>query len=386
MRFISLFSGIGGLDLGLERAGWQCVAQVEHDPYCLTVLQRHWPDVPKWEDIRRVRTDELPQADAVVGGFPCQPFSLAGRRRGADDGRNLWPEMRRIVEGVRPRWVLAENVPGIVYSYLDTVWTDLETIGYTVGAFTLPAAALGAPHIRERVFIIARIAGDVPDAASVGCDGWLFDAQATIQEWLAAAERNNPWAAEPRVARMAYGIPHRVDRVKALGNAVVPQVAELVGRLILAIEKEADETIRRQRRGAPMNGIQVLQIVLLAQRGPTGLSRPIPVFRERMEQELEELKEAVEDGDREAVALELADVAYYAALHAFKTGEPASIEALLDDVDCHRVRDVLGVDPLDDIDWWAARFAITKYRTRFVENGCRKDDDAERQAIQEVLP
>lgn len=135
-----------------------------------------------------------------------------------------------------------------------------------------------------------------------------------------------------------------------------------------------------------MNGIQVLQIVLLAQRGPTGLSRPIPVFRERMEQELEELKEAVEDGDREAVALELADVAYYAALHAFKTGEPASIEALLDDVDCHRVRDVLGVDPLDDIDWWAARFAITKYRTRFVENGCRKDDDAERQAIQEVLP
>ncbi len=266
MKFISLFSGIGGLDLGLERAGWRCVAQVENDPYALCVLQRHWPHVPKWEDIRHVRIEELPSADAVVGGFPCQPFSVAGKRRGENDPRNLWPEMRRIIAGIRPRWVLAENVPGIINTYLDKVADDLEDLGYTVGAFTLPAAAFGAPHIRERLFIVAYTNGsgqhgegvpvlpqggweprgdvdsgrgstNVSDPQGFRCAWWEDIPPATIQEWLASIERDNPWAIEPGVGRVAYGVPHRVDRVRTLGNAVVPLVAQFVGRLILEADR-----------------------------------------------------------------------------------------------------------------------------------------------------
>ncbi len=238
MRFISLFSGIGGLDLGLERAGWRCVAQVENDDYALAVLQRHWPGVPKWRDVRDVQPEELPEADAVVGGFPCQPFSVAGKRRGADDPRNLWPEMRRIVAGVRPRWVLAENTPGIISVYLDGIADDLEALGYTVGAFTLPAAAFGAPHIRERLFVVAH------------ADGVGLSLPADI-EWVCPSEGVavtapepfllGPWPPGPEqigdVPRMDDGVPHRVDRLRALGNAVVPQVAEFIGRLIIAVDR-----------------------------------------------------------------------------------------------------------------------------------------------------
>ena len=265
MRFISLFSGVGGIDLGLERSGWRCVAQVENNAYALAVLRRHWPSVPKWEDVHNVRPEELPNADAVVGGFPCQPFSVAGKRRGAGDPRNLWPEMRRIVAGVRPRWVLAENVAGIINTYLDAVADDLETLGYTVGAFTLPAAAFGAPHLRERLFIIAytditgqhregvsilpkggrqpwrdadtgRSGAPVPHTKGFGCPRWADLPPASVQEWLARLERDNPWAAEPGMGRVAHGVPNRVDRVRALGNAVVPQVAEFIGRLILEVD------------------------------------------------------------------------------------------------------------------------------------------------------
>ena len=230
MRFISLFSGIGGFDLGLERAGWRCVAQVEIDEYARGVLDRHWPDVPKWRDIHEVGPEDLPEADAVVGGFPCQPFSLAGRRRGASDPRNLWPEMRRIVEDVRPRWVLAENVAGIINTYLDAVADDLEAMDYAVGAFALPAAAFGAPHIRERLFIVAHAEG-------FRCEWREALPPAPIQEWLARLERDNPWTAEPGVDRVAYGVSNRVDRIRALGNAVVPQVAEFIGRLILEVDR-----------------------------------------------------------------------------------------------------------------------------------------------------
>ncbi len=274
MRFISLFSGIGGLDLGLEHAGWQCVAQVESDPYALAVLKKHWPDVPKWEDVRDVRPEELPAADAVVGGFPCQPFSVAGQRRGADDPRNLWPEMRRIVAGIRPHWVVAENVAGLIATYLDTVADDLEALGYTIGAFTLPAAAFGAPHLRERLFIVAHADGhrqhgaglsvlpaggrqprrdadagregtDVPDAEGIGRQQRADLPPAAIQEWLAEIERDNPWAAEPGVGRVADGVSRRVDRLRGLGNAVVPQTAEFIGGLILAIDQRHTERTPR---------------------------------------------------------------------------------------------------------------------------------------------
>ncbi len=273
MRFVSLFAGIGGFDLGFERAGMQCVAQVEIDPYCRAVLAKHWPDVLRFEDVRKVGKHNLPPADVIVGGFPCQPHSLAGKRRGAEDDRDLWPEYRRIVAELRPRWVVGENVPGIRTTILDAVLSDLENLGYTVGAVVIPACAFGAPHIRERVFIVAYADGTgqhregvsilpkggrqpwcnadtgrggqvVPDAQGFRCPRWEDLPPAAIQEWLTRLERDNPWAAEPGMGRVAHGVPHRVDRLRALGNAVVPQVAEFIGRLILEADAAHRPTLR----------------------------------------------------------------------------------------------------------------------------------------------
>jgi DNA (cytosine-5)-methyltransferase 1 len=155
MRFVSLFAGIGGLDLGLERAGMRCVAQVENDPYCVRVLAKHWPGVPRWGDIRDLDPKELPDHDLICGGFPCQPVSLAGARQAQDDPRWLWPEMFRIVRTVRPRWVLVENVPGLASAGLGDVLGDLASVGYDAEWQSIPAAAVGAPHLRWRIFIVA---------------------------------------------------------------------------------------------------------------------------------------------------------------------------------------------------------------------------------------
>ena len=114
MRFVSLFSGIGGIDLGLERAGMECVGQVEYDPWCNQILEKHWPDTPRWQDIHDLDPEELPDHDLIAGGFPCQPVSLAGKRLAQDDPRWLWPEYLRIIRVVRPRYVLVENVPGLL--------------------------------------------------------------------------------------------------------------------------------------------------------------------------------------------------------------------------------------------------------------------------------
>ena len=127
MRFGSLFAGIGGLDLGLERAGMECAWQVEIDDYCTRVLAKHWPDVPKYKDVCDVGKQNLEPVDLIAGGFPCQPHSVAGKRKGAEDDRNLWPEYLRIVREVKPRYVLGENVLGIVSTYIDTVLSDLES-------------------------------------------------------------------------------------------------------------------------------------------------------------------------------------------------------------------------------------------------------------------
>lgn len=155
MEFISLYSGIGGIELGFERAGMRCVAQVEKDPYCNQVLAKHWPDIPRFENDEEVGAHNLPAAQLITGGFPCQPFSTAGEQRGEADPRNRWPQMRRIVAECHPDWVVAENVTGIIGLYLDTVLDDLEAEGYEVGAFVFPVASLGAPHLRHRVWILA---------------------------------------------------------------------------------------------------------------------------------------------------------------------------------------------------------------------------------------
>lgn len=162
MRVLSLFSGGGLGDFGLTLAGMEIVGQVEIDEYCQKILSLRWPDVPKWRDIREVKGNEVLERcgriDLISGGFPCQPFSTAGRRTGKDDNRYLWPEMLRVIREVRPRWVLAENVPGLLSisdgRVFGTVIRDLAESGYGVEWDCIPASAFGAPHRRDRVWIV----------------------------------------------------------------------------------------------------------------------------------------------------------------------------------------------------------------------------------------
>lgn len=259
--FGSLFAGIGGIDLGLERAGMTCKWQVEIDDYASKVLAKHWPHVRRYRDVKDCGAHNLEPVQLIAGGFPCQPHSVAGKRRGGEDHRNLWPEMCRIVAELRPAWVLGENVPGIRTTMLDEVLSDLEALGYATTALVIPACALDAPHRRERVFVIAHadragqheqsvsvrpmgrrqqadhtdtgwICSDVSNTYSAGLSQW--ERRETAQRAQSAVERCCRWAAEPDVGRVADGVPHRVDRIRCLGNAVVPQVAQFIGEMILA--------------------------------------------------------------------------------------------------------------------------------------------------------
>lgn len=153
---LSLCSGIGGADLAAEWTGYiEIIGQVEIDPFCQAVLAKHWPDVKRMADIKEVEGHEFGRVDIIVGGIPCQPFSNAGKQTGKSDDRYLWPEMFRIIKATYPTWVVIENVDDFTYMALDTVQIDLEGEDYTVQAFVLPACATGAPHIRERCFVVA---------------------------------------------------------------------------------------------------------------------------------------------------------------------------------------------------------------------------------------
>ena len=232
MRFGSLFAGIGGLDLGLERAGLECVWQVEIEDYCTKVLEKHWPDVTKYKDVRDVGGQTLEPVDLIAGGFPCQPHSVAGKRRGAADDRNLWPEFIRVIRETKPRYILAENVPGIITTYLDTVLSDLEREDYTCTTLNIPAIAFGAPHRRERIFIVAYT---VRQHCQKSFPRSEHDRETQAQETRSNHFEGDWPVVAARLLRMDDGIPSRLDRrrIEHLGNVVVPQVAEWIGRRIM---------------------------------------------------------------------------------------------------------------------------------------------------------
>ena len=152
---VDLFSGIGGFSLGLERAGFKTVVFCEQDKFCQKVLNKHWPEIPIEPDIKTFDGKKYAGAFILTGGFPCQPFSCAGKRRGKEDERALWPEMFRVIQEVRPTWIIGENVAGFIGMGLDDSISDLEREGYSVQAFIIPACAVNAPHRRDRVWIVA---------------------------------------------------------------------------------------------------------------------------------------------------------------------------------------------------------------------------------------
>jgi len=156
IRTLSLFAGIGGIDLGLEATGhFETVQFVEYDPYCQHILKRHWPDVPVWGDVKTFDSDSCGEIDCIVGGYPCQPFSVAGKQKGTQDDRHLWPRMFEIIKHKRPSLILCENVSGHIVLGLDEVLLDLEGEGYSTRTLLIPASAVDANHKRERVWIVA---------------------------------------------------------------------------------------------------------------------------------------------------------------------------------------------------------------------------------------
>ncbi len=237
LSVLDLFSGIGGFSLGLSGAGFQAIAFCESDPFCRRVLARHFPAIPVHHDIRRMHAGVL-RPFLVAGGFPCQDSSLAGRGAGLAGARTgLWAEMARIVGECRPRWVVAENVPGLRSRGADRVAADLEALGYRVWPLVVGAVHAGAPHRRRRVFLLGRrIAAD-----AAGARLEMRQRGATLPSPSLHVERCRGWDAEPGLCRVVDGFPGRVDQVRALGNAVVPAVAAMIGRAILAAEGLAAE-------------------------------------------------------------------------------------------------------------------------------------------------
>ena len=332
---LDLFAGIGGFALGLEETGlFKTTCFVENEPYCQAVLKHHWPHVPVLGDVYDVRGRDLPEPhpDVLVGGFPCQPYSHAGKQHAQSDPRDLWPEMFRLVRECRPTWVVGENVTGLVQLGLDRVLSDLESEGYATRTFNIPACAVGAPHLRQRLWIVAHAHSesepDVPidgdagrrqlgfdfvadtdarqrnksheeiqagrssidlcsqdvadterksegserigsrserikrasegkrpearhrsgnireDVANTDSSGFVkrrgsdsMETQYTSTECSRQGQSPSNWLTEPNVGRVAHGVPARVAQLRALGNALIPQIATEIGHAIACAEQ-----------------------------------------------------------------------------------------------------------------------------------------------------
>jgi DNA (cytosine-5)-methyltransferase 1 len=235
-RVLDLFSGIGGFSLGLERTGgFKTVAFCEIDPYCRKVLAKHWPGVPIYDDVRELTAERLQQdgiiADVLCGGFPCQDISVAGSSKGIDGPRSgLWREYARIIGEIRPQFVIVENTAALTGRGLGRVLGDLAEVGFDAEWHCIPAAAIGAPHLRDRLWLIAT------DANSNRLEGRLFGTE--IARGSASLVGGDVWESIPEHPghRSRNGVSAYVDRLRALGNAVVPQIPELIGRAILQAE------------------------------------------------------------------------------------------------------------------------------------------------------
>jgi DNA (cytosine-5)-methyltransferase 1 len=281
-KLLDLFSGLGGFSLGLERTGcFQTVAFCDNDKYSNLVLQKHWKGVKIYNDVREITkqkliADGIELPDIITGGFPCQPFSVAGKQKGTSDDRHLWPEMFRIIKELTPRWIIGENVKGLVNlqdgMVFETVCTDLEGEGYEVRAFNIPAAGVGAPHRRERIWIVANSRralrqgtelretnedeirkedadmfkrssssseSNVANTTSKRLEGQFGSKLQGTREGFTHGSQtiNGWWDIEPNVGRVAHGVSGRVHRLKGLGNSIVPQIAEEIGKAIIEAER-----------------------------------------------------------------------------------------------------------------------------------------------------
>ena len=276
---LDLFSGIGGFALAANAAGFETICFCEKDDFCQKILKKHWPNITINDDIKTFNASKYLGVDLLTGGFPCQPYSLAGTQQ-EDDDRKLWPEMLRVIQECQPTWIIGENVPGIINLALDGIITDLEKEDYEVQSFVIPACAVNAPHKRDRVWIVAhtkreRLQGQHGHELCGGGGGsdngsaWIkyqgswsgFLANSFSKRTQVQAARKQPAIQmsrsqskdmdegciqdpvgvlrriEPRICGVAYGVPNRVDRIKCLGNAIVPQVAFELLRNIAIINK-----------------------------------------------------------------------------------------------------------------------------------------------------
>jgi len=257
LKLLDLFSGIGGFSIGLERSGaFETVAFCEREPFCQHIIKKHWPGVPIYEDVEtltasRLAADGVP-VDAICGGFPCQDISLAGAGAGLDGKRSgLWWQFHRLIEETQPSWVIIENVSALRSRGLDRVLGSLAEIGYDAEWHCIPASAVGAPHQRDRIWIVSYphdesqsigpINDEVAQLETLGYVAYPNGAQCERRRVPGGAyaqhpdvSRNSWWQTEPGVDRVAYGVPAWTHRLRALGNAVVPQIPQAIGEMISA--------------------------------------------------------------------------------------------------------------------------------------------------------